>query len=132
MKDSTYNSMNLKIKMSLMKVEQIQPVGGFEKDVLFTALKDIIPDFSYPDGFYPKLQQFLFTNPHSFFDNKNLPPFLSRTIQQLSEEDADNLLTVLEGAKALIMEHQLKDMAAYNQLIMDSSKNRFFSVNTTN
>lgn len=115
-----------------MKVAQIQPMGGFEKDVLFTALKDIIPDFSYPNSFYPELQQFLFTNPHSFFGNKNLPPLLTQVIQQLSEEDADNLLTVLEGAKALIMEHQLKDMAAYNQLIRNSSKNRFFSVNTTN
>jgi len=115
-----------------MKVAQIQPTGGFEKDVLFTALKDIIPDFSYPSSFYPELQQFLFTNPHSFFDNKNLPPLFIQTIQQLPEEDADNLLTVLEGAKALIMEHQLKDMAAYNQLIRDSSKNRFLPVSTMN
>ena len=90
----------------------------------------MIPDFSYPSGFYAELEQFLFTNPFSFFDEKQRPPILLQLVKQLSEEDAYNLLIVLEGTKALIEEHQLKDVSAFNKFMLQCKNERFCSPKT--
>ncbi|MEM1121434.1 MAG: hypothetical protein AAGJ18_13365 [Bacteroidota bacterium] len=100
---------------------------GHQQDVLYLALKEVVPDFSYPDQFYGVLTNFLFANDHSFFDEQHLPATIAKTIQRLSTEDQDNLLTVLEGAKAIIQTYDLKDMAAYNELLLASKNNRFFT-----
>ncbi len=106
--------------------QSLQKEGGkVNKDLLYADLALVVPDLSYPPSFYAELQNFLFTNQHSFFDEKYWFPSLKQTIQLLSEEDADNLLTVLEGVKAIIQEYQLPDMAAYNKFMAHSKANRF-------
>lgn len=110
--------------------QNFQAMGErYPKNQLFTALEGIIPDFSYPVDFYAEVQYFLFANRHSFFDEKHQPPALVTTLKQLSEEDQDNLLTVLEGAKGIIDEYKLKDMNAYDQLMIETKATRFATKN---
>lgn len=106
--------------------QNLQMAGGkASKDLLYKDLALVVPDLSYPDGFYGELQLFLFKNQHSFFEEKYRPPLLKKMILFLSEEDGDNLLTVLEGAKGLIQEYKLPNMAAYNKFMLHSKTNRF-------
>jgi len=108
--------------------QNLQMAGGkASKDLLYKDLALVVPDLSYPDGFYEELQLFLFKNQHSFFEEKYRPPLLKKIILHLSDEDGENLLTVLEGVKGLIQEHQLTTMVAYNEFMVHSKTNRFLS-----
>ena len=108
-----------------MNTGQIQLGSLDENRVLYQILEPIIPDFTYPRGFFKVLKTFIFQDTHSFFDESKRPILLNRVVASLANEDAENLLTVLEGVKALIVEHQLKALKAYQQFMQESKQQRF-------
>ena len=110
-----------------MNLEQISGHPMDEKDVLLKTLREVIPDYGYSQKFYTELQHFLFKTPHALFNAQKRPAFIRNLLQDLSAEDTDNLLTVLEGVKALILEHQLDNLMAYNRFMQTNKRNRFMS-----
>ncbi len=109
-----------------VKTNLRKPGEGLPLSVLLKVLKMTVPKLELNAALFEEITRFILKNPHAFFEKQKWPIELKNFFESIDKNDLDNLLTVLEGAKSIVKQHQLSSLENLETWLEAAKENTFF------